>query len=153
MSQLAIDPITDQAVRSSTTSRFSEMSTEDFVRIIFTELSHQDPFSPNDSAALLEQLNSIRSIESNIRLTEQLEQLVTQNQLATGGALVGKFVSGLTEDARRAEGIVIGISRAADQVNLELDSGFRIPMDQLELILDPRAFEQQAAPRTASASP
>ena len=36
----------DAAARASTPSRFSEMSTEDFIRIIFTELSSQDPFQP-----------------------------------------------------------------------------------------------------------
>jgi len=42
---------------SASTSRFSEMSSEDFMKIIFTELQSQDPFKPNDSNALLEQLN------------------------------------------------------------------------------------------------
>jgi flagellar hook assembly protein FlgD len=45
----------------ATSSRFSEMSSEDFMKIIFTELQSQDPFKPNDSGALLEQMNSIRS--------------------------------------------------------------------------------------------
>lgn len=58
---------------SSTPSRFSDMSSEDFIKIIFTELSNQDPFQPNDSAALLKQLDSIRSIESDVKLTDQLQ--------------------------------------------------------------------------------
>ncbi len=70
-------------------SGFQAMTTEDFVRIIFTELSHQDPFKPNDSGALLEQLNSIRSIESDLKLMERLDRLVVENQLASAGALVG----------------------------------------------------------------
>ena len=38
-------------------NRFNELSSEDFMKIIFTELQQQDPFEPNDSSALLEQLN------------------------------------------------------------------------------------------------
>ena len=51
-------------------SGFSAMDSEEFVKIIFTELQNQDPFQPNDSSALLEQLNSIRSIESDMALTD-----------------------------------------------------------------------------------
>ncbi len=58
------------------------MKTEDFIRTIFAERSNQDPFSPNDSGALLDQLNSIRSIESDIELVSGLDGLVFQNQLA-----------------------------------------------------------------------
>ena len=53
-------------------NRFNELSSEDFMQIIFTELQQQDPFEPNDSSALLEQLNSIRAIESDIELTKNL---------------------------------------------------------------------------------
>ena len=45
-------------------SRFNELASEDFIQIIFTELTNQDPLAPNDTSALLDQLNSIRSIES-----------------------------------------------------------------------------------------
>ena len=141
MSQFAIDSATDQAVRGATTSRFREMSTEDFIKIIFTELSNQDPFEPNDSGALLEQLNSIRSIESDMQLTEQLQNLVTQNQLASAGGLVGKFIGGLTANANRVAGYVVGVSKEGDNINLELDNNWVVPMNNVETILDPKVFE------------
>lgn len=142
MSQFNINPVADQAVRQAPESRFQELSSEDFVKIIFTELSNQDPFQPNDSAALLEQLNSIRSIESDIQLTDQLQSLVTQNQLASAGGLVGKFVGGLTDTADRVAGYVVGISKQNDEVNLELDNNYVIPMNNVETILDPAIFNQ-----------
>ncbi len=68
MAQIPAFSPTDAALRGDGPSRFSEMKTEDFIRIIFAELSNQDPFSPNDSGALLDQLNSVRSIESDTEL-------------------------------------------------------------------------------------
>ena len=65
------------------------------MKIIFTELQQQDPFKPNDSSALLDQLNSIRQIESDMQLTEQLESIVFQNQLASASNMIGKVVQGL----------------------------------------------------------
>ena len=92
MSQIAsINPV-GQGIQSTTSNRFSDLSSEDFIRIIFTELSNQDPFQPNDSSALLDQLNSIRSIESDIQLTERLQDLVFENQLAGASNMLGNLL-------------------------------------------------------------
>ena len=59
MSQIqAFDPALTE-LQARTPSRFDSLSSEDFIRIMFAELANQDPFQPNDSAALLDQLNSI----------------------------------------------------------------------------------------------
>jgi len=119
---------------SASTSRFSEMSSEDFMKIIFTELQSQDPFKPNDSNALLEQLNSIRSIESDMQMEERLNSVVFQNQMSTAGGLIGKRVAGLTADAQRVGGVVRSVSRSEDTITLNLENGWIIPMDNLEYI-------------------
>ena len=91
MSQIpAFDTTSAALTTSRTANRFNEMSSEDFIRIIFTELSNQDPFEPNDSGALLEQLNSIRSIESDLQLVDQLQSLVFENQLGAAAGLIGQ---------------------------------------------------------------
>jgi flagellar basal-body rod modification protein FlgD len=119
------------------TNQFSEMSTEDFVRIIFTELSNQDPFQPNDSAALLEQLNSIRSIESDINLTERLEALVFENQFASAASMIGRVVTGLTADLEQVSGTVVSIQRRGDAVMLELEAGHLVPVENIQSIVAP----------------
>ena len=123
-------------------SRFSEMSSEDFVKIIFTELTNQDPLQPNDTNALLEQLNSIRSIESDIELTNKLDALVSENQLASASSMVGKFIGGLTPDAQRVAGYVVSAIRQGDSISLELDNGWLVPMSGVETIIDPDALDQ-----------
>ena len=94
------------------------------MRIIFTELQQQDPFEPNDSSALLEQLNSIRAIESDIELTENLQDIVFQNQLATAGNLIGKTIEGLTATNDRVVGNVFAVVREGNDVTLQLDTGW-----------------------------
>ncbi len=116
---------------------FSDMSSEDFIKIIFTELQQQDPFEPNDSSALLEQLNSIRQIESDIQMTEQLQSIVFQNQLASAGNLIGNIVQGILPTGDRVAGTVLSVMRQGDSVSLELDTGWLLPMDNVEIIVDP----------------
>ena len=66
----------------TTADRDKYMADEEFVKIMFTELSNQDPLKPNDSNQMLQQLSSLRSIQSDIELSNKLESIVTQNQLA-----------------------------------------------------------------------
>ncbi len=134
MSQIpSVSPL-DPAFSRQPSDGFSAMKTEDFIRIIFTELANQDPFSPNDSADLLDQLNSIRAIESNIDLMEQLQVLVFENKLAGAANLIGKRVAGLTAGFDRVSGTVVSVIREGRSVTLELENGIRIPLDSVELI-------------------
>lgn len=141
MSQIsAFNPI-DSALGNSDVSRFGEMTSEDFVRVIFAELANQDPFQPNDTGALLDQLNSIRSIESDLKLINQLETLVSENQLATASNLLGKFVNGLDENNFRVEGFAVAVVRERDQVILEIDTGERLPFNNVQKVIDVDLFQ------------
>ena len=109
------------SVERTTTSGFASMSSEDFIKIMFTELTNQDPLAPTDSAALLEQMNSIRSIESDMQMVDNMQSLVFENQLASASSLIGKFVGGLDWSGVRIGGIVSAVVRQGDEIALELD--------------------------------
>jgi len=116
---------------------FSSLSSEEFMRIIFAELSNQDPLKPNDSNQLVQQMANIRSIQSDIELSKKLETLVTENQLASAGNLIGTYISGLTEQNQRTEGLVVSISRTPSGPILNLQSGLRIPLNRVDEVVDP----------------
>ena len=138
----AITSAASGVVGGSGSNRFNELSSEDFLQIIFTELQQQDPFEPNDSSALLEQLNSIRAIESDIELTKNLEDIVFQNQLATAGNMIGKTVEGLTATNDRVVGNVFAVVREGNDVTLQLDSGWEIPANNVQVIVDPASLPE-----------
>lgn len=115
---------------------FSALNSEQFVKIMFTELSNQDPLKPNDSSALLQQMSSLRSIQSDIDLSTKLQTIVSQNQLAGAGGLIGKYVSGLAADNTRVSGRVDSVSRTADGPVLNLDTGARVPFSSVDEMLN-----------------
>ncbi|MEM1167374.1 MAG: flagellar hook capping FlgD N-terminal domain-containing protein [Planctomycetota bacterium] len=117
MSQISTDPVfrfntvpDSTAVTSNADDAFNELTSEEFLEVIFAELTNQDPLAPNDTTALLEQISMIRSIESDTDLAERLEgvteetrQLVESfefitaglsqlTELSTAGALIGREV-------------------------------------------------------------
>lgn len=127
--------IATSATASSTTgisqNKFAEMSSEEFVNVLITELQNQDPLNPQDTGALLEQISSLRNIESQTTLAEQLESLVTQNQVASAGNLIGKLVEGLDTLNTNTTGLVTSVRVTDEGVFLELDNGRSMKMDQV----------------------
>jgi hypothetical protein len=124
---------------SSTTgpSAFNELTSGQFLQIIFTELANQDPFEPNDSAAMLEQLATIRSIEADTQMSTQLKALVRQNELAAASGLIGSLVSGISMDNRRVADLVISVSQTPDGPVLNLFDGSRMFFSNLDEIVGP----------------
>lgn len=132
----ALDGSSASALRPSQPSAFSDLGTDEFVRIIFAELANQDPLAPSDSKALLEQLSSLRSIQSNTDMTNRLASLVGQNELAAAAGLIGKRISGISEDFQRQDGIVTSVSRTKAGAILNLSGGYRIPMSSVDEVLN-----------------
>jgi flagellar basal-body rod modification protein FlgD len=131
----AIDSIAGSGTQVSQGKGYSAMSAEDFTKLILTELSKQDPLQPNDTNALIQQIGQIRSIQSDMDLTGALQSLVSQNEFASASTLIGKSISGLTEDSRRVEGTVKSIRRTEAGAVAELVSGERVPVASLDSIL------------------
>lgn len=123
---------------------FEKFSSQDFLKIMFAELSKQDPLQPNDSKALLDQIGQIRSIESDLQLTRKLEDMARQNQVTVAGSLLGKFAQGKTTSGVTVSGFVDSVTTTKDGVVLNLSSGFSVAMDKLERIIDPAIIGGEA---------
>ena len=122
---------------STNTNAFSELSSGQFLQIIFTELANQDPFEPNDSQAMLEQLATIRSIESDTQLSAKLSTLVRQNEFAAASGLIGSLVSGVSLDNRRVADLVISISMTDRGPVLNLFDGSRMFFSNVDEVIGP----------------
>jgi flagellar basal-body rod modification protein FlgD len=122
------------ASSTSGVSGFSAMSSADFSKIIFTELSKQDPLQPNDTNALLQQISALRSIQSNMDLSTQLGDLVSQNEFASSMSLIGRAVSGLDDSGSRVQGTVKSISRTSDGAVATFADGTRVSVKNLDQV-------------------
>lgn len=121
----------NQAARGS---GFGDIQSEEFVKILITELTNQDPLEPNDSAQILEQLSSLRNIESQMALQDKLEAMVMQNQLAQAGGMIGKVVEGLDLTNNAISGEVVSVRVVSGEAVLELDTGKNLMMGRITRI-------------------
>lgn len=122
---------------ASSTDAFSAMSSVDFLEIIFSELTNQDPLAPNETKDLLEQISTIRAIESDLSLAEELQTMVRQNEITSSSSLVGKFVTGKTSSNTEVAGFVDSVSITREGIKINLSSGYSVDLDAVEEIIDP----------------
>lgn len=130
------------------------LRSEDFFRIMISELRQQDPLQPAKTADMIGQVSQIRSIELSGKLTTTLDQLARQQRTAGASDLLGKYVAAQTAtvDGRTTvvEGVVTGVRYTGDGLAiLDLDNGGQVPASAVTLVT---TVEQHEAAQTAAAT-
>jgi len=111
MSTGSIGGIGQSAQQGSSGSKvLRDVSMDDFLKLLITELRNQDPLDPMSNQEMLEQIGQIRAIESNERLTETLEAVQLGQSMATAGSLIGRTIEAMTSDGRPVSGRVEQVS-------------------------------------------
>lgn len=133
---------------------FGQMKSEDFFALLISEMQNQDPFNPNETADMINQVSQIRSIELSADLTSTLGQMTDQQRSLGTAELIGKFVEGEVTDAEgnvtQLSGVVTGVTLdGKGNATLELDSGQQMPATALRSIT---SAESPAAASTLSAT-
>ena len=111
-----------------------ELKTEDFIKMMITQLQNQDPMEPAKNQELLAQMSQIGQLQSATSLQESLKGMVLQNQIGSAAALIGKSVEGLDTNDDPISGLVNSIRVEGDKVNLELDNGKSLELGRVTSI-------------------
>ena len=73
---------------------FNALTSEDFLKLLITQLQNQDPTAPVGNEELLGQLSQMRSLQSNIELSSSLKTTSANQNLSTAASYIGKQVTG-----------------------------------------------------------
>jgi len=136
----------------------STLKSEDFFRILVTELRQQDPFEPAKTADMISQVSQIRSIELSKQLTDTLQELAAQQHTAGAAELLGKYVTARLVAADGSEqevsGVVTGVRFDADgSAVLELDTGQAVPASAIVRVTTVEAAQDAATDEAADTNP
>lgn len=139
---MEIGTIGNAGARASVPSTVSgELGADDFLELLVTQLTHQDPLDPTSNEDLLAQLSSIRDIQLSTTLVDSMETLTGSQRYASAATLIGKWVTGTIGDEStgvdEVEGVVTAVRfDASGRVTLELDGGEVMEMDRLRTVTD-----------------
>jgi flagellar basal-body rod modification protein FlgD len=91
-----------------------ELDIDEFLKLMITELTNQDPLNPMDNAQLVEQIGQIRNISATSKLSDTLGAVLSGQSLSTASSLIGKRVAALTDQNQNVTGVV-------DRVSVDVD--------------------------------
>src|SRR6476660_2142954 len=94
-----------------------DLDINQFLQLMVSELTHQDPLNPMDNTQLVQQIGELRSIAASDQLTTTLQSLQTQQSLTTASGLIGKTVTALGSDGQDVTGSVTSVSVEVDPNN------------------------------------
>ena len=114
-----------------------ELKTEDFIRMMVTQLQNQDPLEPAKNQELLAQMSQIGQLQSANTLQDSLKGMVLQNQIGSASSLIGKTVQGLDSADEPVTGLVNSVKVGSDGVSLELDTGKTLLLSRVTQIAPP----------------
>ena len=121
MSSAAVNSVGSQAsAQGSVPDAFQKLDTDTFLKLLVTELSNQDPLEPMDSAQIVNQISQIRSIQASTQLTTTLEAVLLGQNVATASGLLGRTITGLTDDSQTITGQVDRVSVVGGEARLQV---------------------------------
>ena len=114
-----INPVTFTTPPPATnrTNDLKDLDIDQFLQLMISELTNQDPLNPMDNTQLVQQLGHIREIAATTQLTETLSDVAAGQNLTTASSLIGKQISALTDDNQNVTGVVERVSVAVDPDN------------------------------------
>jgi flagellar basal-body rod modification protein FlgD len=145
-----VSNFTNDSSGSQFKSSKMQLKTEDFIKMMITQLQNQDPMEPAKNEALLAQMSQISQLESSTQLQSSLKTLVLQNNISSAGAMIGKMVQGKDAVGEDLEGIVTSVRVEDGQLHLELDSGKKMSLSNVVSITSQASVGQ--APMVAAAA-
>ncbi len=96
-----------------------ELKTEDFIKMMITQLQNQDPLEPAKNEQLLSQMSQIGQLESSTQLQASLETMMLQSNLGAAGNMIGKTVDGFADfggETVEVSGQVTSVRREGNEV-------------------------------------
>jgi flagellar basal-body rod modification protein FlgD len=81
----------------------ARLKLDDLLRVLLTELTHQNPFKPVDNKDFMAQIAQFASLDSSLRLNTSIEQLIALQAVNQSVGLIGRVVSANTD-----QGVVNG---------------------------------------------
>lgn len=112
---------------SATRPPQSQLSQEEFYKIMVAELTNQDPLNPLDNQDFLSQVSSLQSLELTNRLSDGIEALIFQQSLGAASSLIGREIKAVADEGIVVTGRVQKVAIQGDTVRLALEDGRQVP--------------------------
>jgi flagellar basal-body rod modification protein FlgD len=103
-------PVSGGAPQQAYVNPKASMGKDDFLRLLVTQLQHQDPLNPMEDKDFMGQMAQFSSLEQMTNVSASLDRLTFSGQLGQSVGLIGRTVSYEAEDGTPASGTATAVS-------------------------------------------
>ncbi|WP_404423660.1 flagellar hook capping FlgD N-terminal domain-containing protein [Nibricoccus sp. IMCC34717] len=94
---------------------------KDFLKLIATQMTHQDPMKPMEDTAFIAQMAQFSSLENSQKMLDQFSTLRSSNELSLARSLIGQNVTVFDmESQKEVTGTVDGVGMDKGTTSLEV---------------------------------
>ncbi|HWC60504.1 MAG TPA: flagellar hook capping FlgD N-terminal domain-containing protein [Verrucomicrobiae bacterium] len=90
------------------------LSQQDFLQLLVTQMTSQDPLNPTNSQDLLSQMTQFSTLNANTTMQTQLGQMQTLYEFSEAGSLLGKQVTLQQDASTLTSGLVTGVDTSSN---------------------------------------
>lgn len=127
---MAIDAISGSG--SSTNLQASSLGMEDFLKILLTQLTYQDPLKPMDNQQFMAQMAQFTSLEQTQQLNTKIATLISNQAALQSVGLIGKTVD-VTTSTGSVTGTVSALSLSGDSPLLSVKTASGAVLNNISL--------------------
>ena len=102
---------------------------DDFLKLLVSQLQHQDPMNPGDSKDFMSQMAQFTSVEQLTNMSTSFERMSTASQSTQSIALIGKTVGWAKADGSSGEGIAKSVSFVDGEITISVGDDKIAPGD------------------------
>ncbi len=117
------------------------LSQQDFLNLLVTQMTAQDPLKPTDSQDLLSQMTQFSTLNANNQMQTQLANMQLSQEYTAAGSLLGKQVTLQLDSKTTAQGTVTGIDASGNAPEI-IVNGTSYTLDKVTSITDPPTTTQ-----------
>jgi flagellar basal-body rod modification protein FlgD len=105
---------------SASATQAKSMGMEDFLKILLTQLTYQDPLKPMDNQEFMAQMAQFTSLEQTQQLNEKMSTLIANQAALQSVGLIGRTVDIAVDGGLSLTGTVTALSLTGDAPLLTL---------------------------------
>jgi flagellar basal-body rod modification protein FlgD len=119
-----IDPVSSSTGGTPAAGKVPDRSVlgkDDFLKLLATQLQHQDPLSPMDNMQFMSQMAQFSTLEQITNLGADIERLTFSDQVAQSVALIGHTVEYVDASGQAAQGVAQSVRFEDGTISISVD--------------------------------
>lgn len=115
------------------TNALGTLGKDDFLRLLVTQLQHQDPMNPMDDKDFMGQMAQFSTLEQTTNTATAIQRLDVASRISQSVALIGHQLTYIRADGTSATGLAGSVLINGDEIGIHVGNDLVAPSDVLEV--------------------